>query len=256
MTTAKAASPDKLVNRSEAARMLGVSVSTLRRREGTELTPVVDANGVHMFEEAQVRSVMVTIRRRQCLQSLGARAGDLAADVFEMLDNAVHPVDIVKRLRVPPDVVTTLREQWFAMRGGFSVSAEQADAIRELARATERFANADEALIGLKRRLGMLVRLASLRGPRETRTTGAAGSCGPLDTVNVRLEHRGDGPNAEVRVCAGVYRVNAIERDGGVAELHSEWYSADDLESVGIRELVTAIHRLTEQSLARARPAT
>jgi hypothetical protein len=37
---------DRLVGRTEAARLLGVSIATLCRRERTLLRPVVDANGV------------------------------------------------------------------------------------------------------------------------------------------------------------------------------------------------------------------
>lgn len=102
----KAAPSGKLLKRSEAARLLGVS--TLRRREGDVLKPLVGADGVHLFDEAEVRAVCVTLRGRATLGALGPSAGDTAADVFTLLDDGVHPVEIVKRLHLTPDVVNAL----------------------------------------------------------------------------------------------------------------------------------------------------
>jgi hypothetical protein len=71
----------KLLTRREAAERLGISETTLRRRERDELKPIV-VDGVHMFEERQVRSV-TTLRRQ--VGVLGAVDGGVAADVFELL---------------------------------------------------------------------------------------------------------------------------------------------------------------------------
>jgi hypothetical protein len=68
----------KFLKRTEAARMLGVSVSTLRRREGELLQPIVDTDGVHRFAESEVRSVMVTVRHRQTMTAMGPNAGQVA----------------------------------------------------------------------------------------------------------------------------------------------------------------------------------
>ena len=117
----------KLLTRHEAARRLGISETTLRRRERDVLKPVM-VDGVHMFEERQVRSVVTTLRRKLG-GSTAAADGGVAADVFELLRDGVQPVEIVMRLRLPPDVVNRLCEQWSAMRGGFMVSAEDATAL-------------------------------------------------------------------------------------------------------------------------------
>src|ERR1700690_2062562 len=101
-------STGKFLKRSEAARLLGVSVSTLRRKEGDIIQPVVDADGVHRFAESELRAVMVTVRHRQAVASMGPSAGDTAAEVFTLLDEHLHPAEIVKRLRLPPDIVMAL----------------------------------------------------------------------------------------------------------------------------------------------------
>ena len=54
------APPGKLLGRAQAARMLGVSKSTLRRMEGEALTPVVGPKNVRLFHEEEIRSVVVT----------------------------------------------------------------------------------------------------------------------------------------------------------------------------------------------------
>jgi hypothetical protein len=61
----------KLLKRSEVAKRLGVSVSTLRRREGELLKPIVGADGVHLFDEEEVRAVSITLRRRQIISPPG-----------------------------------------------------------------------------------------------------------------------------------------------------------------------------------------
>ena len=102
-----------LLTRTQAARMLGVSVSTVIRREDA-LKPVI-VNGVHMFDERILRSEVVTIRHRQAISSLGPTSGDVAASVFELLEAGMDPTQIVIRLRVPPDAVQALRAQHVEM---------------------------------------------------------------------------------------------------------------------------------------------
>ncbi|HVY31031.1 MAG TPA: helix-turn-helix domain-containing protein [Polyangiaceae bacterium] len=109
-------SPTRLLTRNEAAQLLGVSVSTVIRREQT-LKPVL-VNGVHMFDEAIVRREVTTIRQRHAVASLGPTAGDVAASVFELLEADVEPAQIVIRLKVPPDIVQALRSQWLEMLKG------------------------------------------------------------------------------------------------------------------------------------------
>ncbi|HVW25472.1 MAG TPA: hypothetical protein VHC69_08875 [Polyangiaceae bacterium] len=129
---------DKLLKRSEAAKLLGMSVSTLRRREGDLIRPVVDANGVHRFAESELRAVMVTIRHRETVARLGSDAGDIAADVFTLLDEGAHPAEIVKQLREAPETIMALHEQWARMRGGFVVLEDDARSLALTVRARKR----------------------------------------------------------------------------------------------------------------------
>jgi hypothetical protein len=111
----------KLLRRTEAARMLGVSKSTLRRMEGTTLTPVVGPKNVHLFQEEEVRSVIVTRRSRVDTQ---ASNGDVAADTFALFDAGVDVVETVKQLRVAPDVIEALYERWAKLRAMLILSAQ------------------------------------------------------------------------------------------------------------------------------------
>jgi hypothetical protein len=102
-----------LLTRSQAARVLGVSVSTVIRREHV-LKPVI-VNGVHMFDERVLRREVTTIRHRQAVASLGPTSGDIASAVFELLEAGIEPTQIVIRVKVPPDAVQALQAQWLEM---------------------------------------------------------------------------------------------------------------------------------------------
>jgi hypothetical protein len=121
----------KLLRRTEAARMLGVSKSTLRRMEGTSLTPVVGPKNVHLFQEEEVRSVVVTRRARFDSSSQPAN-GDIAADAFALFDAGVHVVDAVKQLRVAPDILEKLYETWARLRGLLVLSSATRSEINAL----------------------------------------------------------------------------------------------------------------------------
>jgi len=120
----------KLVGRSQAARLLGVSKSTVRRMEGQGLTPVVGPNNTHLFHEEQVQSLIVT--RRSETGSPSRVTGDIAADAFRLLDEGLHPVDVVKRLRLEPDLVEALHLNWSRMRGQLVLSADGITSLHRL----------------------------------------------------------------------------------------------------------------------------
>ncbi len=112
--------------------MLGMSVSTLRRREGTEITPRVGPDGVHLFDETEVRAISVKYRSASPATATGDVVdGALAADVFGLLDEGVGAVDVVKRLRVHPDTIEALHGQWARMRGSIVLSRAQLNDIAE-----------------------------------------------------------------------------------------------------------------------------
>ena len=242
----------KLIKRAEAARLLGVSVSTLRRREGAELKPIVDADGVHMFDESEVRSVMVTVRHRQSVHALGASSGDVAAEVFTLLDAGMHPVEIVKQLRVAPDAVVALHEQWATMRGGFLVSAEQAVELRQLVRSRSTATSAAVAFAQVDDRIDALTRMRSGSAKCYACGTATASVCeacipvtmGPIGSFDVYVERRAAAYGGrEIRVCAGVYWNGAGHRGGNVGQLCSEWYVEDDVGNTEICDLVRGIER-------------
>lgn len=50
------------MTRSEVAKAIGRSIATVRRMEGKELTPEVDGQGVHHFDEDEVEAVAESLR--------------------------------------------------------------------------------------------------------------------------------------------------------------------------------------------------
>jgi hypothetical protein len=81
-----AAPPGKLLGRAQAARLLGVSNSTLRRLEGEALSPVVGPKNVRLFHEEQIQSM--TITRRSEVGASTRSSGEVAADAFALFDES------------------------------------------------------------------------------------------------------------------------------------------------------------------------
>lgn len=91
-----------MLTRKQAAEVLGRSVSTVRRMEGTTLTPTVDENGVYQFDEDEVEEVRRAILRTGRALPSGAaqEAIDLAREDKKMLaDHLEHAELTVRRLR-------------------------------------------------------------------------------------------------------------------------------------------------------------
>ncbi len=121
-----AANGSRLLTRQEAARLLGVSETTLRRREAEGLRPTMRGR-THMYEETLVRQMTTTMRRRWT--AAAPSDGGTAADVFALLAEGVEPRDIVIRLRIPPEVVGRLCAQWAELGESLFVSGEEARAL-------------------------------------------------------------------------------------------------------------------------------
>lgn len=109
------------LTREDVAKRLGVSVSTVRRYEGTRLHPVITAKGVRMFTRESVERLAAALVAEQntprAMQKAAARAaelpkGELAALVFERLEQRHSLAEIVIALRVPPDEVRELYHAW------------------------------------------------------------------------------------------------------------------------------------------------
>lgn len=87
------------MTRSQAARRLGVSLSTVRRMEGAELVPV-QIDGKHLF------------RRTDIDLFVRADEGQLAAEAFAAFESGKSAVEVVIELRLPPEKVEALQAAW------------------------------------------------------------------------------------------------------------------------------------------------
>lgn len=248
---AKATQNGKLLKRTEAARLLGMSVSTLRRREGEVLNPIVGEGGVHLFDEAEVRAVMITMRGKSALAAMGPSSGLIASEVFTLLDEDVHPVEIVKRLRLAPEVVTALRKQWIEMRGGFTVSREQTLEFGGIARSGAP-STAVAALASIRRRVETLTRMRSGSARCDACYDSTASMCeacvvvtrGPLSCMRMDLEQRsGTEGREELRLVVDAYWDDVGESGGNVACLRSDWYSLADLAKSPIADIADGLRR-------------
>lgn len=110
------------LTRAQVAARLGVSISTVRRYEGDRLHPRVDENDVRWFDEKEVAALAATlaneshpVRRRNREPAAGPASrssGEIAAAVFERLEQRQSLAEIVIGVRVEPSVVRELFEQW------------------------------------------------------------------------------------------------------------------------------------------------
>ena len=249
IVTALNSSQGKMLKRTEAARMLGVSVSTLRRREGELINPVVGPGGVHLFDEAEVRSTQVTIRRRQAVGSIGPALGETAAEVFTLLDEKVHPIEIVKRLKLAPDVVESLQEQWTHLKGGFVVYEQEAQDLAIHSRGV-RAKSGHELAEQINARLQSLLRR---HNSPTCRICGESAACycekcvserlGPLYFSGLNLERRNnENGDEEVRAVIHLTWSETLEdREGASLPFSSRWYRRKGVGSSFLAEFVEAL---------------
>ena len=121
------AEPAKLLTRTETAKRLGVSTSTVRRYEGDKLRPIRGADGVNRFDVKAVAELATSLlndndgkpprkpRRNPATapaHEVKRTEGEIAAEVFERLEQRQSLAEIVIGVRVPPDVVRELHRQW------------------------------------------------------------------------------------------------------------------------------------------------
>ena len=112
------------LTRGQVAARLNVSVSTVRRYEGERLHPTVDENDVRWFDEKEVAALAAEMvnepstkqPRKTSVANVRAReqrtAGEIAALVFERLEQRQSLAEIVIGLQVEPDTVRSLFDQW------------------------------------------------------------------------------------------------------------------------------------------------
>jgi hypothetical protein len=115
-TTADRAQAARKLTRSQVADQLGVSISTVRRLEGTRLHPKIGNGNTRLFDAAEVASVAASLVRAAepapQPRSIAVPRGELAARIFERFELRHSLVEIVIELRVAPDVVRELFHQW------------------------------------------------------------------------------------------------------------------------------------------------
>lgn len=120
----KTASKPELT-RSQVADRLGVSLSTVRRFEGDRLHPKVGPDNVRWFDADEVAALAREVlkerpptERPKTKARAGADreaelpAGEIAARVFERLEERHSLAEIVVAVRVEPAVVRELYHQW------------------------------------------------------------------------------------------------------------------------------------------------
>jgi hypothetical protein len=109
------------LTRDDVAKRLGVSISTVRRLERTRLHPSIDCKSVRRFKASDVerlaRELEAEQRSPRNAQQAVVRAaeipkGELAALVFERLEQRHSLSEIVIALRVPPEDVRELFHTW------------------------------------------------------------------------------------------------------------------------------------------------
>lgn len=109
------------LTRDDVAKRLDVSISTVRRFEGTRLHPTIDANSVRRFKASDVERLAKELGAEQrsprnaqqaVVNAAQLSKGELAALVFERLEQRHSLAEIVIALRVPPEDVRDLYHAW------------------------------------------------------------------------------------------------------------------------------------------------
>ena len=109
------------LTRHDVAKRLGVSISTVRRLEGERLHPLVDGKGVRRFKASDVERLAKELEAEQrsprnaqqaVVRAAEMSKGELAALVFERLEQRHSLSEIVIALRVPPEDVRELYHTW------------------------------------------------------------------------------------------------------------------------------------------------
>jgi uncharacterized small protein (DUF1192 family) len=110
-----------LLSRAQVAQRIGASIATVRRLEGTLLHPIVDKDGTHRFDPKEVTALAAS-RANQALDRGAIRndkpapdartRGEIAALVFERFEQRQSHAEIVIGLRIEPELVGELFEQY------------------------------------------------------------------------------------------------------------------------------------------------
>jgi hypothetical protein len=118
--------------RSAVASALQVSVTTVRRWEGTILHPDRGPDGIHRFNPKEVdalaRSRPAGLSRRE-----ESTPGEIAAAAFALFKKGVDPRDVVIELEQPPEVVKNLEAEWHLMADRLVLDEETVNLLDRMA---------------------------------------------------------------------------------------------------------------------------
>lgn len=111
------AKPDAWLTRTQVAKRLGISTSSVRRMEWDKLHPKLDEKGVNRYDPTEVDSICeprerAPARPRDPDLRERARRGRLAARVFRMFAQHMTLQQIVVATEEPPDVIRDLFHEW------------------------------------------------------------------------------------------------------------------------------------------------
>jgi hypothetical protein len=116
-----------MLTRTEAARELGVSVSTVRRLERSKLHPVTESDGSHAFDAEEVRA----LARARADSRAPLSLGELTARACELFREGNGVVDVVVALRQTFDTVREWESAYIAESKSLLVSEFLAYRMRE-----------------------------------------------------------------------------------------------------------------------------
>ena len=115
----------RLITRAQAAKILGWGYNTVKRREGIDLHPVRDAQGVHWFREEEVRALARRLQQSEVIEDPAKHYdGPTTARVFRMLDEGRGIADIIVALELHPAIARAIAREWADLRGALIVGGE------------------------------------------------------------------------------------------------------------------------------------
>ena len=127
------------LTRDDVAKRLAVSISTVRRLEGTRLHPLIDDKSVRRFKASDVERLAKELDAEQrsprnaqqaVVRAADMSKGELAALVFEGLEQRHSLSEIVIALRVPPEDVRELYHSGSSACGPASCSTRNPRCLR------------------------------------------------------------------------------------------------------------------------------
>jgi hypothetical protein len=122
------------LTRGQVAKDLRMGVTSVRRREGKSLHPTTRADGVHVFDPAEVAELVAQRTTASEAKLRRSADGDLAAEAFKQFNRGLDMRAVVIELRQPPALIQELHRQW-REAGGLWIPSAALVAIRKAIKA-------------------------------------------------------------------------------------------------------------------------